>query len=434
LANELFGYADTLQGRGLSGFNNPGAVLLVAVTALVAGSFAIVFWKRRSVDAGRLVLAAAFTHLGWQSFKNMPLFAVAGMAVALWNFDDCWDLLPRLPSRIGPLMPGLTSALAFSMALAVPGNVYYEVLQKSSSPYRQTKFGFRELPFFSPHAEAEFLAGPNMPRNVFAVCHSMASAYIFRCAPGGKVFVDGRLEVNSRSRYERWFRIADLLLAHDLAAEKMLLEDVPADARGKREMPALLLDMDGFFGSIDALIEHPRWRPVFHGDSAVVFLYEPDAQQRGVPAVDRKELRVHWCRRAVEAAPQSAMAHFGLGKTLHGSNPVEAAEQFRQACELDPAFSEAHCNYAALIAAQQPDAAEEHLRIAIHCDPWNAGALYNYANLLVRKAKFAEAIRWYRQALAINPQFELARRGLALAEAKADSSRSAPQNGDHTHF
>jgi tetratricopeptide (TPR) repeat protein len=80
---------------------------------------------------------------------------------------------------------------------------------------------------------------------------------------------------------------------------------------------------------------------VFYGDSAIVFLYEPDAARRGVPAVDREKLRINLWRRALEVRPNSANVQFKLGLALYRSNPVEAAQHFRRALEIDPGFEAA---------------------------------------------------------------------------------------------
>jgi tetratricopeptide (TPR) repeat protein len=175
-----------------------------------------------------------------------------------------------------------------------------------------------------------------MPRHVFANDHSLASAYIFHNGPERKAYVDGRLEVSRREAWARYFDITDRLVMHDPKAEEMLLADVPPDAAGKREMPAVLLHIDDFLGAIENLVNHPRWRPVFCGDAAIVFLYEPDAARLGIPAVDREKLRIDLWRRALEVMPNSANVQFKLGLALLGLQPVEAAEHFRRALEIDP--------------------------------------------------------------------------------------------------
>ena len=321
-----------------------------------------------------------------------------------------------MPAKVKNSLPALSTLLLLLLAWSVPTNVYFTLGHGYEFPQRT--FGFTEFPQISPHAEAEFLGRPGMPKRVFAYFHSLASACIFHNGPDQKVFVDGRLEVCTQKSYERWFQITDLLLTHDPAAEEMLLADVPPDAAGTREMPAVLLGIGWFLGGVENIVGHPRWRPVFCGDTAVVLMYEPDAQRRGIPAVDRSELRIHILRCGLELKPNSPNVHFKLGQALCRSDAAEAAEHFRRAFEIKPDFADAHYCYAALIASTQPESAEEHLRIAVHCDPTHAGACCSYANVLLRSGRYAEAIDLYRQALKINPKFQLARQNLALAQQR----------------
>ena len=204
-------------------------------------------------------------------------------------------------------------------------------------------------------AEALFLGQPGMPQRVFANDHTLAAAYLFHNGPERKVYVDGRLEVSTRESFERYLEITDRFVTHDPQAEKMLLADVPPDAAGQREMPAVMLQIDGFLGAIENLVDHPRWRPVFYGDAAIVFLYEPDAARRGVSAVDREKLRIELWRRALEVRPNSANVQFKLGLALLQSQPAQAAQHFRRALELDPKFEPARRSlaFAAAKAARQ---------------------------------------------------------------------------------
>jgi hypothetical protein len=341
LANEINSYRQLVAQHGLEGLESPGAILLLGVTFLVAGSFVPLLWKRKRIEPSRLLLAILFTHLGWQTFKNIPFFAITGLAVAFWNLDECWNALPRSLTRETWLRAAAITSLVLVLSLTVPTNAYYGLVEKDMRPRLQRKFGLRELPADSPHAEALFLGRPDMPQRVFANDHSLAAAYIFHNGPERKVYVDGRLEVSTRESYQRYLEITDRLVLHDPRAEEMLLSDVPADAAGKREMPAVMLQIDGFLGAIEYLVDHPRWRPVFYGDSAIVFLYEPDAARRGVPAVDREKLRINLWRRALEVRPNSANVQFKLGLALYRSNPVEAAQHFRRALEIDPGFEAA---------------------------------------------------------------------------------------------
>jgi hypothetical protein len=334
LASELNGFELLVARQGPAAVDCPKGLLLLAATLLVTCSFAPLLWSRRGIKPSRLLLTILFAHLGWQTFKNMPFFAITALAVALWNLDDCWDVLPGLVTRDNRLRAVGATLLLLPLAVSIPTNTYYAVVDSAVRPRFRTRFGLGELAEESPHTEAQFLGRPGMPGRVFANDHTLAAGYIFHNGPERKVFVDGRLEVATRESYQRYLQITDLLVMHDPLAEKMLLADVPADAAGKREMPAVILQMDAFLGAIENLVEHPRWRPVFYGSAAIVFLYEPDAERRAVPAVDKEKLRIHLWRRALEVRPNSPKVHLQLGQALRHSDPVEAAQHLRQAREI----------------------------------------------------------------------------------------------------
>ena len=398
------------------------------MTLLVAGSFVWLLWKRRKIPIARLLLAVLFGYLGWQARKNMAFFAVAGLALTLWNVDDCDVAKLNFPARTRNVPAWLSLALLLLLVASVPSNLCFDFLQRAKPAASCWKFGFGEMAGLSPHAEAEFLGRPGMPQRIFAFDHPMVSACIFHLGPDRKVFVDGRLEVSTRENYERFFEIADLFPAHDPAMEEKLLAGVAPDAAGKREMPALLLDWNWFAGAVERLVDHPRWRPVFYGGTGIVFLYEPDAQRLGIPAVDRERLRIDLLRRVLQDHPRWANTHFQLGDALCRSDAAEAAQHFRRAWQIKPDFAEAHCRFAMLIAATAPEMAQEHYRLAIHYDPRNAGAFFNYANLLLQSGRYSDAIDLYRQALRINPKLDLARRNEATAEdrLKQESETGRP--------
>jgi tetratricopeptide (TPR) repeat protein len=412
LAKELLGFSQLIKIYGRNGWCNVYAGFMAGTTLLTIAAFSLLLWRRKTIRIAWLLLAILFTCLGWQSLKNLPLFAVAALAVMIWNLDDCGKLEFHLPAKVRKALPLLMTSFCLLLSLSVCTDAYDSVF----TPWK--KFGFTEYPHISPHAEAEFLARANMPKHIFAYSHSVAAACIFHDGPTRKVYVDGRLEVCDKESYERYYVIADMLLAHNPLAEQMLLEDVPPDAKDHREMPAVLLGLEWFLGGVDNMISNPRWRPVFCGDTAVVLLYEPDAERLGIPALDRKQLRIQILRRGVEMKPNSAGVRFHLGKALADVNAEEATACFRLALELEPGHSEAHACYAALIATKHPDEAEEHFRIAIRCNRRNVEAFCGYADLLMQKAMFSEAVDVCQQALAIDPTSGLARQKLALAQKK----------------
>lgn len=341
LATELYGFEQLVARNGLGGLASPNGFLLLATTLLLAGSFVPPSWMRKRFELSRVLLAILFAHLGWQTYKNMPFFALAALAVALWNVDECWNGMPRWLTGQTRRRAAAIASLILVLSLSVPTNAYYAAVEKDTRPHSQRRFGLRELPEDSPHSEALYLGRPDMPQHVFANDHSLASAYIFHNGPERKAYVDGRLEVSTREAWARYFEITDRLVLHDPRAEQMLLSDVLPDAAGKREMPAVMLHIDDFLGAIENLVDHPRWRPVFYGDAAIVFLYEADAARRGIPPVDREKLRIDLWRRALEVRPNSANVQLKLGLALLRAAPLEAAQHFHRALEINPGLDDA---------------------------------------------------------------------------------------------
>jgi tetratricopeptide (TPR) repeat protein len=123
----------------------------------------------------------------------------------------------------------------------------------------------------------------------------------------------------------------------------------------------------------------------------------------------RSEL-VLW-RHALEAVPESYVAHTNLGIALHESGEAsDAIPHYQAALRLRPDFSEARNNLAVALAnAGNVDGAIEEFREAARYDPDQPAVHYNLAVLLARRGETAEAIQRLREALRLDPRYSDAR-------------------------
>lgn len=159
-------------------------------------------------------------------------------------------------------------------------------------------------------------------------------------------------------------------------------------------------------------------------------------------------------RRAIDAAPNSADAHYGLATCCFMLGQHDAARShFQKVTELDPLRATAFINLGALhnrlgqqdeaiaclrkglkidprraegyynlgIAYRQkglPDLAIQAYREATRVNPRMVDAFLNLGNVLFESERFQEAITAYKQALDARPDFEKALHGLRNAEKR----------------
>jgi tetratricopeptide (TPR) repeat protein len=157
--------------------------------------------------------------------------------------------------------------------------------------------------------------------------------------------------------------------------------------------------------------------------------------------------------KAIELDPDTQEAHNNLGIIWYMQGQHSRAERaFREAIRIQPDYADAHGNLGNLLSeAGDFNQARSHFEIALRLRPEDGGTRYNYAMLLGRMRRFEEAqreleaclradpgfvdahelladllmakgqaqlaIRQYREALQIRPDFDRARLGLGLALA-----------------
>jgi hypothetical protein len=283
-AEEFDGLGDFIAAHGiLAALTNVTIAMSFVLAAMGASSFVRLALRGR-FDLYRTLVFAAFAYLAWQSSRNSALFAIAGGWVAATNFAELAGAASSPANsrrfRFGPVL--LAAAIGM-LIVSMPTDLFW-ALARSESPRR---FGFGEVPNLFAHDSARFLGREGMPRNVFAIDQGEAAVYIFHNGPERRVFADGRLEVNSRKVLERYqelrIRMAKASESHDPQLLESLLQFVPPDVDGRREPPALLINVGA--QEWTGVAADDRFRPVHFDGVALVFLAVEQAERLRLPAI-----------------------------------------------------------------------------------------------------------------------------------------------------
>jgi Flp pilus assembly protein TadD len=115
-------------------------------------------------------------------------------------------------------------------------------------------------------------------------------------------------------------------------------------------------------------------------------------------------------RKSVEAAPQSAPAHYNLGTALSLARRFdEAIGEYRRALALDPSYANAHNNLGnVLLAIGRADDAIREFSEVVRLEPESAAALGNLAAAYAAAAQFDRALELAEAALRLKPAEPLA--------------------------
>lgn len=303
-AGEFEGIAQFVAEHGMVAmFQNVSTVMLMLIAPAGLASF-LLLARRGQFSLFRALVFGAFGYLGWQANRNEVFFALAGGAVLRWNVGDLLALRAPRPARaLHPGRAALTATVGVLAALTplqfvsfvrrLPAQRYNPSFLEWDRPpfiYAPRWFGLQETPYWYAHDAVRFLGRPGMPERVYASHLGHASLYIYEHGPQRKVFADPRLEVNTRETLARYQQIQQLLLAHDPAAERLLLTGVEPDAGEEAELPALLIGAISLLPIREPMFSHPRWRCVYADPVAGVFLSTQQADALGLPAVPWQHL------------------------------------------------------------------------------------------------------------------------------------------------
>lgn len=288
-AGEFSGIQEFLNEYGLlATLTNATLVMLWVLFLLGAISFLRLLWRGK-FNVLRTLLFASFAYLAWQSSRNSTLFAIAGGMAVRENFGELAEGAKAASgSRLGRI--ALASCLGLLLA-SLPTNIFW-TLARSESPRR---FGWGETPNLFPHEAAKFLGREGMPSRVFPVDQGEAAVYVFHNGPQRTVFADGRLEVNTPETLSRYLEIRVQMIKGSGDLRASLTEGVEPGPDGRRETPALMIDVGAAEWS--GVASDPNFRPVFFDGVALVFLDVKQAQRLGLAAIPINEEVVALARR-----------------------------------------------------------------------------------------------------------------------------------------
>jgi tetratricopeptide (TPR) repeat protein len=127
-------------------------------------------------------------------------------------------------------------------------------------------------------------------------------------------------------------------------------------------------------------------------------------------------------RRAIQINPAYAVAHNNLGNALRSAGQIDKAlESYVRALQIMPRFAEAHCNRAiALRLLGQVSQARAACRCALEISPRFVSVFIILGELSADSGEFAEAERFFKQAISIEPGVPEAWAGLAGLRSMTD--------------
>ena len=141
--------------------------------------------------------------------------------------------------------------------------------------------------------------------------------------------------------------------------------------------------------------------------------------QQGRDCLDKGYIEegIELCRLAVETAPESADAHFNLGRAIgrlgHGE---EEMKEYREAIKLDPRHADSLNNIGAhYYRHTRYDEALASFMAGAACAPEDWFILKNIGMVLCRMQRFEEAISWLKESVRLESNNEAGHSYLAQA-------------------
>jgi hypothetical protein len=270
-----------------NGFNNPYLLAFFVLLALGVASFIVRGRRRHSPFLMLLFVSAAY--LGWQATRNSALFALVAAFVIVENLDwtmaSCRVEEEALSSKraphgrsVKPARPRrgenrLLLAPIAMLGLATVTGVFYEWGDEGRT------IGLGERRQWYAHGACEFLARPDLPERIAAFNLGQAAVCIAVAGPAHKLFLDPRLEVNSRQTFERYVAGIRKLWRGEDGWEGPL----GIDYARPNELPALLVERGVLGRAIAVLLNDPRWRCVYVDALATVFVPTAFAEAHKLP-------------------------------------------------------------------------------------------------------------------------------------------------------
>ncbi len=295
-AGELRGPVDFIRQYGLMRVLREPTVILMSTLFISALVPTIQRWRRGDIEIARPLLLFGFTYLAFRMSRNAALFAVVGGYVARWNIGAVYEQVGQSGwfhgRHVGrTLQICLMSTLAVSIAWCGSGRFHASV---NSAPPRAMGWGESD---WYPHDAARVLADARMPSRIVAHHLGVAAVVIFHACPDKKIFVDARLETNTRSTLSAYQQLFDGLTKGDQRVLQSLTRDLP-----EPEWPAIVVSNHHLVHQpliFQALQTDPRWvcvhssRPRgFVADrgrvipGASIFIARERQLEKGIPLAD----------------------------------------------------------------------------------------------------------------------------------------------------
>lgn len=240
---------------------------------------------RGRISIFRVLLFAGFSYLAWKASRNTNIFAMIAGFVLCENLRDMLQIrrshaaVEGKPSRVSQGFAAGVGVLLAGMILAVvtgQWNLWAEKIRP---------FGVGETFAWYPHAAAKFMRQRGFPDRVFAAHFGVASVYTYYNAPQGKVFMDGRLEVCTKSTFKKFDEVLRLMAMSDPGWTQLVRDEVGS-------LPAIMLDTRKSRPAIMGVAATPGWKLVFADKSVAVFFEEGVADRLKLPLADPEPLIV----------------------------------------------------------------------------------------------------------------------------------------------
>lgn len=282
------------------GFGNLYLLSEALLWLLALASFVWLALERR-ISILRLLLFTGFSHLAWKAARNTTLLALIGGVVVCANCAEALALrrlrlaqnTKRLrrsgtrsaTDRIGRVMNPVMLAILAVLVVAVPTGYWSHWAGEG----RRFGIGIENDKYWYALGAAQFAGQEGMPERAFVVTIGQAAPYLYYNAPQRRVFMDGRLEVATRTTFERHELVRQMMDPNSsLFRPDGAWVDQIRDEHGN--VPTVVLDSRHARNQINGLLLTPSWRLVFADPAAAVFLDNATADRLNLPAVDPQPL------------------------------------------------------------------------------------------------------------------------------------------------
>lgn len=397
-------------------------------------------WRR--LHAADPLLLVAFLYLALGARRNLALFAIVAVPVAVRNLNAWLDA--RVAAGAEPMRPAIRTVAGVLVCVAL-GVATVDVV--NGTFYTRVKstraFGLGTMDLFYPVAATDWIEW-HRPRG--PLCHHMADGgyLIWRLHPDYKVMIDGRLEVFGEEKFASLqfsdpsqFRRVDaeygcgaVLLHYSLVESEALLRWFHLNSNWQLvfvdDVAALYVRLpeDGraLYAEVD--LEAPDLFAPLDDERGVSDRMRRLARTNFLTTMRRYEPALALWRETLERYPDMPQGPIVHATLLHHNGLVAAAEAvLRQLIEEDPTDAVRHTQIADLrLEAGDLEAGRELYDRALELDPHLPYALFRRAEIAQRDGDVELATRLFVQVLArTRPRDRLAVAAAAKLGGRAPS-------------